>query len=102
MPQGVVDFTIVLPEWTGMGAFELKVYDGLDRLWRMVERYKMPPPIAIKVVDNKTRCVRALRYTRYQVASWQFGDERTAVAPPLGGAVEFLLTITCKMRRETV
>lgn len=27
MPQRVDDFTIVLPEWTDMGACELKVYD---------------------------------------------------------------------------
>ena len=58
MPQGIDDFTIVLPELTDMAACELKVYDGLDRLWRMVESYKMTAPIAIRVVDNKARCVR--------------------------------------------
>jgi hypothetical protein len=41
MPQGIDDFTIILPELTDMAACELKVYDGLDQLWRMVERYKM-------------------------------------------------------------
>jgi hypothetical protein len=44
MPKGIDDFTIVLPELTDMAACELKVYDGLDRLWRMVERYKMTLP----------------------------------------------------------
>jgi len=39
MPQGIDAFTIVLPKLTEMVAGELKVYDGLDRLWRMVERY---------------------------------------------------------------
>ena len=34
MPQGIYDFTIVLHELTNMAACELKVYDGLDRLWR--------------------------------------------------------------------
>ena len=38
--QGMDDFTIVLPELTDMATCELKVYDGLDRLWRMVERYE--------------------------------------------------------------
>jgi hypothetical protein len=30
----------------------LKVYDGLDQLWRMVERYKVTAPITITVVDK--------------------------------------------------
>jgi len=61
MPQAIVDFTIVPTELTDMAACELKVYDGLDRLWRMVERCKMTAPIAIMVVGNKARSVRALR-----------------------------------------
>jgi hypothetical protein len=61
MPQGIDDFTIVLPELTAMAACELKVYDGLERLCRMVERYKMTAPIAIRVIGNKARSVRALR-----------------------------------------
>src|SRR5437762_1847843 len=67
MPQGIDDFTIVLPELTGMAACELKVYNGLDRLWRIVERYKMTAPIAIRVLDSKARCVRAIRGTRLAV-----------------------------------
>jgi hypothetical protein len=51
MSQGIDDFTIVLPELTDMAACELKAY-GLDRLWQMVERYKMTAPIAIKVVET--------------------------------------------------
>src|SRR5205807_8528474 len=39
------------------------------------------------------RCVRAIRGTRYQAAGWQLEDETTAVAQPLGGEVEFPLTI---------
>ena len=95
MPQGIDDFTIVLPELTDMAACELKVYDGLDRLWRMVERYKMTAPIAIRVVDNKGGCVRAIRGIRYQAAGWQLEDETTA-APPLGGEVEFPLTLNAQ------
>jgi len=89
VPQGIDDFTIVPPESTDMAACELKVHDGLDRLWRMVERYTMTAPIAIRVVDNKARCVRAIRGTRYQAAGWRLEDETTAVAPSLGGEVEF-------------
>jgi hypothetical protein len=92
-PQGIDDFTIVLPELTDMAACELKVYDGLDRLWRMVERYKMTAPIAIRVVDNKARCVRAIRGTRNQAAGWQLEEETNAVTPPLGGEVEYPLNI---------
>jgi|SRR5208337_3824982 len=93
MPQGIDDFTILLPELTDMAACELKVYYGLDRLWRMVERYKMTTPIAIRVVDNKARCVRTIRGNRHQAASWQLEDETTAAAPSLGGEVEFPLSI---------
>jgi hypothetical protein len=96
MPQGIDDFTIVLPNLTDMATCELKVYDGLDRLWQMVERYKMTPPIAIRVVDNKAKCVRAIRGSRYQAAGWQVKDETTAVAPSLGGEVEFPLTMHSK------
>ena len=93
MPQGTDDFTIVLPELTEIAAGELKVYYGVDRLWRMVERYKMTAPIAVRVVDNKARCVRTIRGNRYQAASWQLEDESTAVEPPPGGEVEFPLSI---------
>ena len=93
MPQGIDDFTIILPELTDMAACELKVYEGFDRLWRMVERYEMTAPIAIRVVDNKARCVRAIRGTRDQAAGWQLEDDTTAVAPSIGGEVEFPLTI---------
>jgi hypothetical protein len=37
MLQTIDDFTIILPELTDMAARELKVYGGLDRLWRMVD-----------------------------------------------------------------
>jgi hypothetical protein len=68
MPLRIDDFTIVLPELTDMAACELQVYDGLDRLWRMVQRYKMTAPVAIRVVDNRARCLRAIRGTGYQAA----------------------------------
>jgi hypothetical protein len=92
-PHGIDDFTIILPELIDMAVCELKVYDGLDRLWRMVERYKMTAPITIRVVDNMARGVRAIRANRYQASAWQFEDEPIAVARPLKGEVEFPLTI---------
>jgi hypothetical protein len=49
----------------------------------------MTAPIAIGVVDNKARCVRAIRGTRYQAAGWQLEEKTTAVAPSLGGEIEF-------------
>ena len=102
MPQGIDGFTIVLPKLTDLAACELKVYEGLDRLWRMVERYKMAAPIAIRVVDNKARCVRAIRGTHYQSGGWQLEDETTAVAPPLGGEVEFPLTINAQHAKGNI
>jgi hypothetical protein len=73
MPEEIDDFTAVLPELIDMASCELKVYDGLDRLWRMVERYKMTTPIAIRVVDNKARCVRAIRTLaiKQAVGNWR-------------------------------
>lgn len=96
MSQGIDDFTIILPELIDMATCELKVYDGLDRLWRMVERYKMTTPITIRVVDNEARCVRAIRANRDRAGAWQLEDEATAVAPPLGREVEFPLTINAQ------
>ncbi len=93
MAHKIDDFTIALPELTDMAACELKVYDRLDRLWRMVERYKLTAPIAIRVVDNQARCVRAICGNRYQAAGWQLEDEATAVTPPLGSELESPLTI---------
>jgi hypothetical protein len=49
------DFTIILPELTDITPCDLKVYDGLDRLWRTVERYKMTDAITITVVDKTAR-----------------------------------------------
>jgi hypothetical protein len=93
MPQGIDDFTIVLPEWNDMAVCELKVYEGLDRLWRMIERYNMTAPMTIRVVDHQARCVRTIRGTRNQTACWQLKDETAVVEPLLGGTLEFPLTI---------
>jgi len=93
MPQGIDDFTIILPKLTDMAACELKVYEQIDRLWRMVERYKMTSPITIRVVDNKASCLRVVRRNRNQTGAWQLMDEPTAVPPSLGAEVEFPLTI---------
>jgi len=102
MPQGIDDFTIILSELTDMAACELKVYEQLDRLWRMVERYKMTSPVTIRVVDNKARCVRAFCANRDRAGVWQLMDERTAVPPPLGAEVEFPLTINAQDAKGNV
>ena len=93
MPQGIDAFTIVLPELTDMATCGLEMHDGLDRLWRMIERYKMLAPIAIRVVDNQARCIRAIRRSRPQATGCDLEDETTAAGPPLGGEVEFPLTL---------
>jgi hypothetical protein len=87
------DFTIILPVLPDMSSCDLKVYDGLDRLWRMVERYKMTPPVTITVVDNVARHVRAIRGCRIQAGAWQLEDTITAAAPPFEGQFEFPLTM---------
>jgi hypothetical protein len=93
MSQEIDDFTIFVPELTDMATWELKMYHGLDRLWRMVERYKMTAPIAIRVVDNKARCVRAIRCARDQTKGWQLEDETPVGSQPPGAEIEFPLTM---------
>ena len=102
MPQGIDDFTIILPEFTDMAACELKVYEQLDRLWRMVERYKMTTPITIRVVDNMARFVQAFRANHDQAGAWQLIDEPTAVLSPLGGEIGFPLTINAQDAKGNV
>jgi hypothetical protein len=87
------DFTIILSALTDMASCELKVYRGLDRLWRMVERYKMTAPITITVADNAARQVRAIRGYRIPAGGWQLEDTPIAATPPLEGEFEFPLTI---------
>jgi hypothetical protein len=93
MPHQMDDFTILLPELTDLTSGELKVYDGLDQLWRMVERYKMTAPITITVVDNAARHVRAIRGDRIQAGAWQLRDTPTAATPPFEGEFEFPLIL---------
>ena len=91
MPQAIDDFTIVLPELTDMVTCELKIYDGLAQLWRMVEHYKMTAPLVIRVIDNKARCVRTIRAHHHPTSGWQLADDTLKAAP--GDEVEFPLTI---------
>ena len=90
------DFTIILPELTEMTFCDVKVYEGPERLWRMVERYKMTAPITITVVDKTARHVRAIRGHRIQAGAWQLEDTLTAATPPLEGEFESALTISVK------
>jgi len=59
----------------------------------MIERYKMLAPIAIRVVDNHARYIRAIRRSRHQATCWHLEDETTAAGSPLGAEVEFPLTL---------
>jgi hypothetical protein len=76
-----------------MDACDLKVYGGLDRLWRLVERYGMTSPISISVVDSKAGHVRSICGNHHQVTGWNLKDETSAAAPALAGNLEFPLTI---------
>jgi hypothetical protein len=102
MPQQIDDFTIALRELTDMGACDLKVYNNLDRLWRLVERYKMTAPITIGVVDKKARYVRAICGNHDQTAGWQLNEETSAVTQTSGAEVEFPLTIRVQDARGNV
>jgi hypothetical protein len=86
-------FTIILPELTDVVTGELKIYDRLDQLWRMVEHYKMAAPLAIRVIDNRARCVRTIRVNHHPTAGWQLADDTPSVKQAPGDEVEFPLTI---------
>jgi hypothetical protein len=83
-------FTIILPELTDVVTGELKIYDGLDQLWRMVEHYKMAAPLAIRVIDNRARCARG---NHHPTTGWQLADDTPSVKQVPGDEVEFPLTI---------
>jgi hypothetical protein len=102
VPQGIDDFTIVLPEGTDLATSELNVYDGLNLLWRMVERYKMTAPITIRIIDSLGRCIRTIRGTRDQTSAWQLKDESTKIALPLGNEVALPLTINSQDAKGNV
>lgn len=93
MEQDIDDFTIVLPQPIDMSSCDLKLYSGLDRLWRMVERYQMTSPISIRVFDNKAGHVRAIRSSKDATTGWTLKDETSTATPVCAGQVEFPLTI---------
>jgi len=93
MPQAIDDFTIILPPSTDAVTGELEIYEGLDRLWRMVEHYKMTAPLAIRVIDNRARCVRTIRGDHHPATGWQLAEDRPSAKPAAGDEIEFPLTI---------
>ena len=99
MPQEIDDFTIPLAHSTDMGACDLKVYSGLDRLWRMVARYSMASPLAITIVNNKAEQVRSIRGNHDQATGWKLKDE---TPPARAGNVEFPLTIRVQDARGSI
>jgi hypothetical protein len=90
------DFTIALPQWINLVACELEMYRGLDHLWRMVDRYKMTAPIAIRVLHGRAGCVRTILADRNQTTSWQLKDETTAAERSSGGKIELPVTLELK------
>jgi hypothetical protein len=93
MPQAIDDFTIIPAELTDMVSGELKTYVGLDQLWRMVEHYKMTAPLAIRVIDNKARCVRTIRGNHDLTTGWQLAEDTPFVKSAPDDEIEFPLTI---------
>ena len=93
MSKEIDDFTIFVPELTDTATCELKMYHGLDRLWRMVDRYKMTAPLAVSVLDNKARRVRAIRCAHDQTKGWQLEDEIPVGPQPPEAEIEFPLTM---------
>jgi hypothetical protein len=64
-----------------MGACDLKVYSNLDRLWRMIDRYKMKTPISISVVDRNDVCIREIGGLHDHATGWHLNDETSFLVP---------------------
>jgi hypothetical protein len=99
MPQEIDDFTILLSHSTDMHACDLKVYSGLDRLWRLVARYRMASPLTITVIDNKAEHVRSICGNHDQATGWKLKE---GTPPALAGSVEFPLTIRVQDARRSI
>jgi hypothetical protein len=93
MPQEVDDFTISLHQSTDMGVCDLKVYSDLERLWRMVDRYKMKAPISISVVDSNEACVRTICGNHDGATGWHLNDEASVVVPVDGPEFPLILRV---------
>jgi hypothetical protein len=89
MPHEVDDFTIPLHQSIDMCVCDLKVCNDLDRLWRMVDRYKMTPPVSISVVDRNEACVRSICGNLAHATGWHLKDEALVVAPVDGHEFPF-------------
>ena len=98
MPQEVDDFTIHLHQPTDMGMCDLKVYSNLERLWRMVDRYKMKAPISISVVDSNKACVRAICGNQDPTTGWQLNDETSSMAQASKTEVDFEFPLTIRVQ----
>jgi hypothetical protein len=59
-------------------------------------------PIAIRVLDNKARWVRAIRGSRSEASGWQLEDEPTALTPPIESEVEPPLTLNVQDAKGNV
>jgi len=100
MSQEVDDFTIPWQHSSNMGDCDLEVYRGLERLWRMVDRYKMTPPISIRVVDSSDACIRTICGKHDHTTGWHLNDEASVLAPAYGP--EFPLTLRVRDARGNI
>ena len=100
MAQEVDDFSIPWQESTDMGACDLKVYSDLDRLWRMVDKYKMKTPISISVVDSNEVCLREIRGNHDPATGWHLNNEASVVVSVDGP--EFPLTLRVRDARGSI
>jgi hypothetical protein len=100
MPRELDDFTIPVHQSMDIGACDLQVYNDLNRLWRMVDRYKMTPPIFISVVDSKEAYVWAFCGNHDHASGWHLNEETSVVAPV--AEAEFPLTLCVRDARGNI
>jgi hypothetical protein len=78
------DFTITLDEPRNMESCGMEVFEGLDQLWKLVERYGRETPLTINAVDSQPVCVRTLKAVRDRTGTWKLTEE----TPPTSAAFE--------------
>lgn len=100
--QQIDDFTIIVPERIDIAHCEVEVYERLDRLWKMVERYKMTAPLAITIFDSEARCLRVLRGVRNRIGGWHLEDQASEVTPHIEGEVQSALILNAKDAKGNV
>jgi hypothetical protein len=95
------DFTIVIDQpWNTECGIE--VFEELPQLWRLVDRYRMKPPLTINVIDNQSIGIWTLTALHDQSGKWRLTDETPPGAAHADQPIAFPLIINSKDSRGNI